>query len=378
MTKQGYTELTLDLLEKSPEAGNLLVQLHDKHKLYSLAKNRDSSARAELADIMSDLLNLGLKPPENELVTDVLMTLIRQAENDLKQAVAERLSAMHDVPLRLAVHLANEKIEIADSMLRFCEALNDMDLIYIIKSQTAEHWQAIAKRQKMSDQLINALADTEDLDTAVNLSENDNVRLTGHAMTIFSVMAEESEVLAKPLLAREELPGKLATRLYEFVGSELKNYIKDNFDIGDVEKTDTVVDDIVFELTNTEDSEYSPTAKMISAAESMLDKGFLTTTVMIENLKRGQISNFVAQFSVYCGLPINVVSDMLQQSTAQGLAIACKAIGIMKPEFVNIFLLTSRIRGGRVIDQKDFARALAYYDKVSEEAALRILNQSRH
>jgi hypothetical protein len=36
------------------------------------------------------------------------------------------------------------------------------------------------------------------------------------------------------------------------------------------------------------------------------------------------------------------------------------------------------MREGRVIDQKDLSRALTYYDKVTEEMAQKILNQSRH
>ena len=378
MVKQGYTELTLDLLQKSPEAGRLLVQLHDKHKLYSLAKQRNPESRAELADIMSDLLNIGLTPPENELVIDVLMTLMRQAEADLKRAVSERIADMVNVPLRLVVHLANESIDIADPVLRFSQDLDDMDLIYIVKSQKEDHWRSISKRDKISDRLIDVLANTRDLDTAIGLTENKGIKLTGHAMTVFGEMAESSDNLAKPLLMRKELPHSLATKLYSFVGSELKKYIKDNFEMANSHEIDSVVDDIVFEMAAVESGEYSPTVKMIVNAENMLEKGFLNATVMVDCLRKGQVTNFVAMFSVYCGLPVEVVTEMLKQKVAQGLAISCKATGIMKPDFVNMFLLTTRMREGRVIDQKDLSKALAYYDKISEEMAQKILNQSRH
>ena len=378
MVKQGYTELTLDLLQKSPEAGYLLVQLHDKHKLYSLAKTRHPEARAELAELMSELLTIGLKPPENELVIDVLMSLIRQAEQDLKQAVAERLASMDEAPLRLAVHLANDEITVAAPILRRSRVLNDTDLLYIVKSQTEGHWRAIAGRAQMSSELINALVDTKDMETAITLSENKNVTLTGHAMNTFSDMATISDRLARPLLMRHELPNKLATKLYSYVGMELKNYIKQNFDVSTHNLVEQTVDDIVFEIAAQETGEYAPTIKMVVAAENMLEKGFLNTDVLIENLRRGQISNFVALFSVYCGLSANVVVEILQQKSAQGLDVACKATGILKPEFVNIFLLTSRLRGGKVIDQNDLARALGYYDKINEKLAKQILNQSRH
>lgn len=378
MSKQGYTELTLDLLEKSPEAGKLLVSLHDKHTLYSLAKKRHPEARAELAEIMSDLLSIGLRQPEIELVTDVLMSLIRQAERDLRRAVAERLASMDEVPLRLAVHLANDDISVAEPVLRRSQVLNDTDLIYIVKSHTAAHWRAIAMRANMSTDLIDVLADTRDMQTAVNMSENKNIVLTRNAMSIFTGMAEASDDLAEPLLMRKELPSRLATKLYGFVGRELKEYIKKNYDVSKHGVVEQTVDDIVFEMAAVEDGEYSPSIKMIIAAENMLEKGFLTADVMVENLKRGQMSNFVAQFSVYCGLSVETVLEILKQKKGQALAVACKATGIMKPEFVNMFLLTTRFRGGKVIDQNDLGSALAYYDRITEPIAQQILNQSRH
>lgn len=378
MTKQGYTELTLDLLHKSPEAGRLLVQLHDKHKLYGLAKRRDPNARAELASIMAELLDLGLRPPENELITDVLMSLIKQAETDLKRAVSERLASMDDVPLRLLVHLASEEIIVANPILRHSRGLDDNDLIYIVKGQTKEHWQAIATRANISEGLINVLADTRDLDTAIGLTKNKNIKLTDHAVSVFSGMAETSDDLAKPLLMREELPEELAAKLYNFVGSALKIYIEENFPTIDKELVSETIDEIVFEFSEDKDKEFCPTIKMIAAAENMLERGFLNAGLMVENLRRGQVTNFIAMFSVYCGLPVETVEEILHQKTAQGLAVACKATGIQKPEFVNIFLLTSRLRGGKIINHDQLAMALAYYDKMKEPMAKRILNQSRH
>lgn len=376
MLIQGYRELTLEMLNRSPEVGNLLVQLHDKHRLYTLAKNSHPESRAELAGIMADLLRIQLTPTEGELITDVLMSLMRQAGDNLKRAVAERLSTVEGVPLRLVVHLANEKILIARPILERSRVLDDRDLSYIIQSQTKNHWQAIAKRAQLSKGLIDMLVDKKDLRTAINLSENKNIVLTGHAVVVLADMAKNFENLAKPLLAREELSSELASELYNHVGRELKDYIKQNFEI-DHSLVDEIVDDIVFEFSDTH-NKYAPKADLISAAENMWKRGFLNPHVMVENLRRGQISNFVAMFSVYCELSVDTVIEMIHQNNAQGLAIACKATGIQKPEFVNMFLLTSSVRGGKVIEQENLVRALAYFDRVNKKVAKRILGQDHY
>ena len=376
--KESYKELTLGLLQKSPAAGSLLVKLHDKHSLYALAKTPQATERQELAEIMAELLELELTSSEHELITDVLVSLIKQAETTLRQAVAERLSVLDNAPLRLLLQLANDEIMVAESILKKSRALNDMDLSYIVKARKKEHWQAIAKRTKMSKELIDCLADTRDYSTAITLCENKEIRLSGYAMNIFSDMAETYDPLAKPLLMRKELPNSLAAKLYSYVGAELKRFIKDNYTIEESNQFGQAVDDIVFEISASNKGEYTPNVKMIVVAESMLERGMLNAEVMIGNLRRGQISNFVAMFSVYCGLPVDTVEELIAQASGQGMAIACKATGIAKSEFVNIFLLTSRVRGCHIIDKNDLGRALAYYDKVKESLARRILNQSRH
>lgn len=376
--KQGYTELTLSLLQKSPEAGHLLVQLHDKHMMYGLSKERRPEARAELASIMAELLDITLSPAESEMITDVLMSLMRQAENDLKRAVSERLAAMEVAPLRLIVHLANDSISVAAPVLKRSRVLDDTDLSYIVQSQSEDHWRAIAQRAQISDDLIDLLADTKDLETAIGLSENKNIRLTHHAMGVFLEMSETSEKLAKPLVMREELPRSLALKLYEFVSEELKVEIDSKFSATESYQFSEAMDDIVFEIATEDEEKYTPTEKMILAAEYLMRHDMLTTGGMIDNLRRGQVANFTAMFSVYCGLPIDVVKNLLVQKSAQGLAIACKATGILKPDFINMYLLTSKLRGDKIINHDRLDLALKYFDKIREPVAKHILNQSRH
>ncbi len=378
MKRQGYRKVTLGLVDKSPEVSRLLVKLHDRHKLYELSRKPEEHARVELASIMADLLDVELSVGEKETITDVLMSLMYQAEIDLRQAVAERLSVMENAPLRLVLHFANDTISVADSILRRSRVLNDMDLVYIVKAQDEEHWRAIAERTELSGELVDALAETKDLKTAICLSQNNKAELTEYALGVFSVMAQGEENLAEPLLMREDFPDILAIKLYNFVGNELKGYIKKNYSSVDSALFDMAVDDIILELSSARLGEYTPTVEMIVSAEEILKKGDLKSSLMLDNLRRGQIANFIAMFSVYCGLQIETVAEMLSQKTAQGLAVACKATGIEKADFVNMFLLTSRVRGGKVIQQSDLGKALAYYDKVSFEMAKRILSKGRH
>lgn len=368
------------LLEHSPEIAPMLSLLQDRHKLYSLAKDKDADARAELTDIMVDLLNFNLSERENELLTDVVISLIRQAEKDLKQALSIRLSAMDDVPLRMVLHLANEDIDIAEAVLKYSSVLKDMDLIYIIKSQGADHWRAIAERANMGLQVITTLAETRDLPTAITLAENEDIILSDQAVSIFVEMSKTSEALAKPLLQRDELPGIIGRVLYEFVGEEIKSIIRERFPV-DVDMV-AAVDDLVLEFADPvmPESEMNPSEKAIEAAQNLASRGEIRIDTMLSALRTGLVQSFIAMFSEYTKLPIDTVKELLRQETGQGLAVACRATDIPKGDFMSMFLLSKKIRhgDGKIVNNKELVKASSYYDKITKEMAIEIMNKSRH
>jgi uncharacterized protein (DUF2336 family) len=368
--------MDLSFLDKSSKVMPMLVRLYDGHKLYSLAKDKKPLARAELSSAVVELLENCDSPREEELIADVLIGLIRQAELDLKEALSERLSVMNNIPLRVALHLANENITVAEPILKNSGTLGDMDLIYIIKSKTSEYWRSIAARSSMSDQVINVLAGTRDNPTAQALVENMNIVIPQPALTIITEMAEKSEILARPLLSRPEITSDIASKLYRFVGQELKKFISQNYQINTSALLD-VVDDIVLEFNNIEASEFTPTMAMTNAAFRYKEKELLSINLMIANLRRGQIQSFIAQFAVYTDLPTAIIEEVLGHQKGQGLAILCKAFHIEKQDFVTIFLLTSRVRQkGGMIDTTDISKVSAIYDRVTPDLAMRIVKAS--
>lgn len=368
----------MKVLHTSPEAEKLLVELQNRHRMYSLAQNPDGEARAELASIMSDLLCVNLSVAEHELIADVMMGILKQAEMELRRAVAERLSVMEDIPLRMILSLADDEIEVADPILRRSRVLSDMDLIYIVKLKGVEHGRSIATRPHLSENLIEVLLESNDVPTAVTLTQNKSIGFTSRTMAKFVAMAMTSEGLAKPLMLREELSDEMINKLRNIVGEDIKDHIHENVSPTFQSKLLDVVDDVIGDLSKNLKGEHQPTSEMMGHAELLLSKGTLTPKIMVDNLRRGQIAEFISMFAVYCSLPKTIAADILKQDHGQGLAIACKAMEISKPDFVNIFLMTARLRKNKIIENSNLNKALSYYDKIKRNDALEILKQSRH
>lgn len=373
--------MDLNVLDQSSKMTPLLVRLYDSHKLHGLAQDEQPLARAELTSAVTELLEMDLSPRESELVADVLIGLMRQAERDLRTALAERLSILENAPLRLMLQLANDDIAVAGSILSKSSVLNDLDLIYIIKSKGAEHWQNIAKRTKMSDQIINILVDTCEQGTVINLAKNKKIQLTEYALDVMSDMACEDEILAKPLLQREEVSADIAKRLYQHVGDALKSYITKTFDLDMDASITNMVDEVIVEFIDASDTldsaDFMPSASLLSAAQRYSDKGLLSVKMMLGSLRRGQVQAFIAQFSKYTGMAPSTVSDMLMQTSGQGLAVTCRAFEVAKADFMSIFLLTNRVRNNeKMIDLKDMTKAMSYYTRVDQNVAKDIVKNS--
>ncbi len=371
--------MDMRLFDKSPQVASLLVRLYDTHKVYDLARDSDPLARAELTSAVAALLetHVHLSNREQELLSDVLISLMRQAESDLRAALSERLSVIPDAPLRLILNLANDDIEVARPVLSKSLILSDLDLIYIMKSRGAEHWQAIATRENLSPQVIDVLADKREEGTAINLSANERAHLTMHALEILTEMGRHNEKIARPLLMRSELPDPLVRKLYDHVGQELKHYIRDYYGIFSGEVA-AAIDNIMLEFSSAgHDNLFMPNARVMQAARQYADRGKLSLYSMMQSLKRGQISSFIAMFSVYTGISADQTHDYLKQTCGKGLAVVCRANGIQKNDFAMIYMLTNRMRTEhRVINQKDMMEVVTYFDKVRPEVAQRLLRNS--
>lgn len=370
--------MDLSFLDKSSDVTPALVRLYDSHALYKLANEKTPTARVELTQAVTDLLAMDLSLRESELIADVLIGLLRQAEKDLREAISERLSIIDNVPLRVVLQMANDEIDVARPMLKNSNVLGDLDLIYIIKSKTTEYWQSVAERKAISDHVINILAETEDIETGIKLVQNKHITLNEHALGVLASVAQRSEDLAQPLLRREEVTAELANALYDYVGEELKSFINKNY-TSDSIKIQAAIDETVagFKVADGE-SEFYPSDEMLKAADNYKAKSLLTEKLMLAALQRGQISAFVAQFSRFSGLEPQTVIDILTQKTAQGLAVACKALNVEKANFVSMFLLTNRMRNEAVmVDVKDMTRAVEYFNRVDVDVARDILNGTK-
>lgn len=353
-----------------------LVRLHDTEKLYQLARDKNPEARAELSAAVTDLFSsVDLSVREQEIVSDILITMLRQAEIDLRMAIADRLSALEKAPLRVILYLSNDEIDVARTVLQRSPVLEDMDLMYIIQTRDTHYWQAIAGRPTLQAPVVRALVETHDVATATVLVNNQMVTFPQDVFVILAEMAQTTNDIRTPLLQRRDIPRDLAAALYAHVGERIENELKQTFgDIGgDVADA---VEDVTTELVNAGQDEFTPSAQMIMAAKTLASRGQLTIETLMRALKVGQIASFIAQLSVFAGLSIETTRYVLQEPKAETLISIFRIHQTDKKVFLKMFLLTQRFRSGeRLVDPQTLNNTLSRFDQMALSDCQKLLNR---
>jgi uncharacterized protein (DUF2336 family) len=339
----------------------------DPKQLLQFAQDTSGEGRSRLARAVSDFFDENaLNEAEQNLASQILMNLVRQSEVDLRAALAERLAVQKNVPAELVVYLANDEISVAAQVLAHSPVLKDIDLLHVIQSKGASYWQAIAGREGMSPMVADRLADTRDPGTVLRLVDNQRVHLqrgTLKKIVRFSMVSEE---LQAPLLRRPEVDADMATELYMVVSQALRRDVARKFPLN-AAAVERAFDVLVQELASEARGKSHVSPDMTALAARFAERDELTPDLMIRTLRRGQMGFFIALFAQKIEFTPDTVMRMIQKDAGRPFILACRAIGMMKSEFASLFLLSRGIRtGDKIVDQRELAMALKYFDALKD------------
>src|ERR1700728_418383 len=153
--------------------------------LFELARDKTVAGRRALVATIGDLFfaqNDVLSDREKALMTEILRQLIHDLEITVRRALADRLAEQPTAPPDLVRALANDAIEVAHPLLVNSQVLQDLELVEIIRNRTLEHQLAIAIRKSLSEQVAEALVETDNVDVIKTLLENHQAQISTKTM----------------------------------------------------------------------------------------------------------------------------------------------------------------------------------------------------
>src|SRR5690348_13929577 len=164
-------------------------------------------------------------------MVDILEKLVREVSRDIRLKLAHRLAEAPGTPRELAVLLANDEIDIASPILLKSGALEDVDLIEIVRSRSTQHLLAIAMRRDLSTAVADALVEVGEKDVIRTLLENQEAQISRATMSYLVEQSRTVDEFQEPLVRRRDLPADLARRMCLWVSAAIRQSIVERFEI---------------------------------------------------------------------------------------------------------------------------------------------------
>lgn len=353
---------------------------NDIEQLYQLARDKTIAGRKSLVNAVSDLFFDSqelLTDREKALMTDILHQLLHDMEMSVRRELAERLAKTENAPHELIITLANDKIEVAYPILRESELLHDTDLIEIIHHRALQHQLAIAMRKTLNESVTDALVETGHEDVIKTMLENPDAKLSKITMEYLVDQSKRVDSYQNPLLTRSDLEPVLVKRMYWWVSAAMRKHIVANFDI-DPTELDSSLEATAKDLIDEASSELDKTSKSAEVANRLAEIDEISPQLLIEVLRQGEVPLFEAMYAKLTGLRPKLVRRIVYEPDGEALAVACKAVGIDKPNFASIFMLTRKAHAkDKVISPRELTPVLEFFENIKPESAALLLERWR-
>ncbi len=351
----------------------------DKEYLFRLAREKSEAGRSALAATVSDLFERRgdvLTDRERALMFDILHKVIHDVEMSVRRALGERLATLPDAPHDLIRVLANDRIEVAYPVLTQSEVLHDEDLIEVIRNRTLEHQLAIAIRQTVSEAVSDALVATGHENVIRTLLENQNAQISHGTLEFLVEESKRVDTFQEPILHRRDLEPELAKRMYFWVSAALRQHIVDNFPMDEAVVDDLLEQAAFDELKRTISQSGQP--KATELARRLDHAGMVSPDILVSALRDGEVTLFLGMFCHLTGLRHTLAMRILFEPGGEGLAIACKAIGLDADTFSEIYNISRRSRPASPDTLRSETRkVMTLYEHMNRESADEVLRKWR-
>ena len=304
-------------------------------ELLALAKSRTTDDRQRLLLGVAALCDATPTGTEvSPVLTEIFMTLARQAEHDIRKSLAESLAGADWAPLALVNMLALDEIEIARPIIASSPLLRDQDLLRILVEATIEHQIEVARRPALSGRVADAIIDAAEPATMTALASNRTAEISETGLHRLIEQSRRVAALRAPLTRHPRLNETLARELYSLAGVALRQAIGERFRVDDAALSNAIDGAVsslrdpvpVTTLSEREEMERRLIDKLQSAGQ--LRAGFL-----IRAIREKRLSLFEHGLAALGGFTIAQVRAAVMRPTPEALFLACTAVGIDRAVF---------------------------------------------
>ena len=327
-----------------------------------LARSRAVQDRERLLLAIVDLCDAGegaeavmRAGPVQALLSSIFMSLVVEAERDIRRRLAEKLATAAWAPSALINVLALDDIEIARPVIASSPVLEDHDLIRLLVEATIEHQIEVARRPNLGPPVVAAILRQDEPAVLTALAANDSAQLSSADLRALVAASRRVAALRSPLARHPRLNGELARSLYVWVGQALRQSLTDRFRL-DTELLDAALAQAVRDSHGAAahedgeaslDRDHAQKGMELRLLAKLDAAGQLRPGYLLRALQEHKLSLFLGGLTTLGRFEPDQIRRAADSDRPELLALACAAVGIDRSVFPTILTLVRDLNGGR-------------------------------
>ncbi len=293
-----------------------------------LLADPSGDARAEIAAKLA-AQHQRLSEKERRLAEDIFRVMVRDAEIRVRQALSRQLKENPLVPHDVAIALARDVADVAVPMLQYSDVLSDEDLIEIVKSQSSDKRQAVARRPHVSASVAGALVESRDTDAVATLVANEGADLTEPLLQRLVDEFAASDTVGEPLAARRNLPVTVAERLMARVSENIRAHLMARPDLTPEMATAMLIQARELAVLGLTDSE----TDVLRLVEHLHRNGRLTPSIVLRAVCMGDMTFFEAAVARLASIKVENARSLIHDAGKRGFEALFDKAGLPRKFF---------------------------------------------
>ncbi len=293
-----------------------------------LLSDPSAEARADTAGkLADDYAEAALTADERRLAQEIFAALVKDSALLVREALAAHLRHVADLPHDLALALAKDVDSVALPMLRDSQALDDKDLLEIVREAAPRRVAAIAQRPHVSARVSHAVIDTGQSEAVAQLVGNEGADI---ADVDFSRVLErygQDPAVGDQLARRADLPALVAEKLVDRLSVQLREALAARGDLD----ADTVAD-LVLQVRDRAVLQLADRARDGSDLDRLVGalarRGRLSDSLVLRAVCAGDLAFFEAAMARLADVPIANARILIYDAGSLGLASLYRRAGL--------------------------------------------------
>ena len=271
--------------------------------LQKFVADPSTKSRVELAHELGGVVDgAAITEREREIAAEIFRLMARDAEVEVRAALAASLRASPKLPRDVALKLAADVDQVSLPLLEFSPALSDADLVAIIRAGGDTKQTAIARRDALSPTVASSIAEDAGPVAVTAMLANQTAMVSDAALATVLDRLGANEQVQVGLAHRPRLPVNVAERLVGLAGDSLQQYVVARHAVSPDVAADLVLRarehaTIGLSLASSEED-------VQALVDSLHAGGRLTETLVTRALCTGDIDFFERALARIAGIPV--------------------------------------------------------------------------